>query len=230
MRKLSVAGLVITALLGVVVANAAPGPQGQRQGPQGQRQERPGAGPHRGFNGAFTGGTVQSVKRDGAGKLVSFVIKTGDGKTQTITVTSKTQYSAGFNKATSSIVKAKAMVGVQLPKAGVFTADRVMVRGPEQFTGGQVISVKTGSSGALISFVIKRGDGKTQTITVSKSTKYFSGQKASTYKIVKKGANVGVMLPKAGSSQAVTVGVMPPGQFGRGLGGPGPGHRFGAPK
>lgn len=212
MRKLVVAALVILAVLCCTAAIAAPGPQRQGHG-----QGRAG-GP--GMRGAFTGGTVQSAKRDGAGKLVSFVIKTGDGKAQTIKVTAKTQYGAGFNKATSAIVKPKAMVGVLLPKAGVYTAERVFTRGPEEFTGGQVLSVKTGKGGVLASFVVKRGDGKSVTVTVTKSTKYFNGRTPASAKIVKKGAQVGVMLPKAGSSQALTVSVMPAGGPGRGPGGP----------
>jgi hypothetical protein len=210
MRKCVIAGLVILALLSSAVVMAAPAP------PRGGQ----GMGRHMGAPGTFTGGTVVSVKRDKAGKLAAFVVKQGDGKSVTIKVNAQTKYSSGFTPASASQVKPKLMVGVQLPKAGVYTAVHVGWRGPEVYTGGAVQSVKLGPGKKLASFVIKQGDGKLITVMVSASTKYFGGPKVTTPVFVKKGAQVGVMFPRKGSNQALSVMAAPP----PGAGGPGGGH------
>jgi hypothetical protein len=197
---------MIAALLSSAMVLAAPAP------PRGGQ----GTGRHMGPPGTWTGGTVLSVKRGTAGKLASFVIKQGDGKSVTIKVNAKTQYSSGFSPASASQVKPRMALGVQLPKAGVYTATRVMWRGPEVFTGGTVQSVRLGAGRKLASFVLKTGDGKTMAITVSARTKYFSGRTATKSTIVKKGANIGVMVAKRGSTQALSVRAMPAGMGGRG--------------
>jgi hypothetical protein len=216
MRKLVVAGLVLAALLSSAMVLAAPAPPSGGQG----------MGRHMGPPANHVGGVVVSISRDRAGHLLSFVVKTREGKSVTVKVTPKTQYSAGFQKSSPSCVKPKAFVGVQITKAGVYTADRVMVRGTEEFLGGAVQSVKT-ANGRLASFVVKNREGKLVTITVTSKTKYFSGQQATTAKIVKKGANLGAMVAKRGSTQALSVMAMPAGMGRGGPGGMGPGGHGG---
>jgi hypothetical protein len=153
----------------------------------------------------FVGGTVLSVNLGSSKKLASFMLKTRDGKSVKVAVTAKTTYRSGMNAATWAIVKKGVSLVVQLPKAGVYTAVSVMKRGPEIFAGGVVQSTKAGTNKKLASFVIKGRDGKMVTIKVTPKTKYMNAGKPATAAIVKKGAHVGVMLPKAGASEAVSV-------------------------
>lgn len=224
-RYFTVVLLLAMPLLGAAQTTDQPA-NGEKPGNAATQQHREGRGAGRMFTGQGIGGTISEINRD------SFTVKTMEGKTVTVKVTSETRFRKDRQQAKLADFKPgdMVMVGGEPAGEGVWTARFVASRTPGQ--GPDMQALREGMGKQFIAGEVKavdgtkltiaRVDGQTQNIEVDENTSFRKGRESITLPDIKVGDRVfgrgalnatGVFVP-----QVLNVGGA--GGFGMGMAGP----------